>query len=155
MVDSNNHPDVVVNPFLICLGALALAIAAQLLLPLPFLPLTAARIAGAAVFLVGIAFGLPAARGMRAARTTFSPNRTSTALVTSGRFQISRNPVYIAMLLNYVGLAIFFGTPWGLLLIPGVMWLMDRWVIVPEEKHLEERFGAAYAEYRQAVHRWL
>jgi protein-S-isoprenylcysteine O-methyltransferase Ste14 len=155
MTISSDHPRVVVNPFIICLGVLALALAAQWLLPLPFVSPTIAHIVGAVVFLLGIAFGLPAARGMRTAQTTFSPSRTSAALVTSGRFQISRNPIYVAMLLNYAGLSIFFGTPWGLLLTPVVIWLMDRWVIVPEERHLEEKFGMAYAEYRQVVHRWL
>jgi len=155
MVNTNDHPSIKVNPFLIVAGALAATVAAQWLRPLPFLPATVARIVGTVVFLLGIAFGLPAARLMRAERTSFNPSRATTALVTSGRFHLSRNPIYVAMLLNYTGLCIFLGTLWGLGLIPVVIWLMNRWVIIPEEEYLGRKFGMAYAEYLPAVPRWL
>jgi len=151
----NDHAHVVVNPFLVHIGALAVGLLMQWLLPLPFLSVTAGRLAGAVIFLLGLAVGIPASRLMRMARTTFNPGRATTALVTKGPFQRSRNPIYIALLLNYAGLAVFFGTPWSLLLLPVVVWLMNRWVIVPEETYLARKFGNEYAQYSSMVRRWV
>jgi protein-S-isoprenylcysteine O-methyltransferase Ste14 len=155
MSHTTDHAHIVVNPFVICGGAFVLALAAQWVLPLPFVSATAARIAGTAVFVAGLVFGLPAARLMRSAKTTFNPGRATTMLLTTGRFRRSRNPIYVALLANYAGLAIFFGTLWGLIFIPAVIWLMNRWVIVPEEQYLHAKFGDAYSAYAASVHRWL
>jgi protein-S-isoprenylcysteine O-methyltransferase Ste14 len=150
-----DHAQVVVNPFVICAGTLVGAVLLQQLLPLRFLPPTMARIVGGGVFVLGFVFGLPASRFMRQAKTTLNPGRSTTMLVTSGPFSLSRNPIYVALLLNYTGLAIFFGTLWGLLLLPAVVWMMNRWVIIPEEHYLEQKFGAAYTRYRASVRRWM
>jgi protein-S-isoprenylcysteine O-methyltransferase Ste14 len=58
-------------------------------------------------------------------------------------------------LLNYAGLAVFFGSPWSLLLIPVVVWLMNLWVIMPEETYLARKFGNVYAQYSSTVRRWI
>ena len=155
MHKTSDHAQIVVNPFVIHGAALLIALLLQGFLPLPFVPATLARILGVAVFLAGIGFALPAARLMRSAHTTFNPNRATTTLLTTGRFHISRNPIYIGMLLNYAGLAIFFGTLWGLLLIPVVILLMNRWVILPEEEYLTRVFGEAYTTHKSATPRWV
>jgi protein-S-isoprenylcysteine O-methyltransferase Ste14 len=59
------------------------------------------------------------------------------------------------MLLNYTGLSIMFQTLWGLLFLPVVVWLMTRWVIIPEEDYLKQKFGEAYLQYTESVHRWI
>jgi protein-S-isoprenylcysteine O-methyltransferase Ste14 len=154
MIGSTDHPAVVVNPFAIHLGALAIAQLVQRLLPPHLLPVAAYRVLGTADFLIGLAFGLLAARAMRAARTSLNPSRPTTALITRGPYARSRNPIYIAMLLNYAGLSLFLGSLWGLLL-PAVVVLMTVWVIRPEERCLEDRFGAGYSAYNAAVPRWV
>jgi protein-S-isoprenylcysteine O-methyltransferase Ste14 len=155
MTTSTDHARIIVNPFLIYGAAFLLAVLAQRIVPLPFLPPSSARLVGLLVFLAGFAFGLPAARAMRAARTTFNPQRSTTALVVEGVFRRSRNPIYVALLLNYAGLCIFFGTLWGLFLVPLVIWLTDRWVIIPEEAYLRTKFGDSYDVYASSVRRWL
>lgn len=152
---SKEHAQVVVNPFVICGGALILAVLTQWALPLPFLPAPLAWVLGVIVFLTGVGFGLPAARHMRQVKTTLRPNRSSTALVTTGPFRFSRNPIYIAMVFNYAGLAIILGTPWGLLFLPLVVWLLTRWVIIPEEDYLKQQFGESYQQYQAGVRRWI
>ena len=155
MNKTTDHAQIVINPFVILGGALVVAALLEWFLPLPFLPTTLSRIIGAAVFLSGFAFGMPAFRLMRQAKTTLNPYRSSTAVITSGPFGITRNPLYVANLLNYTGLVIFFGLVWGILLLPAVVWLTNRWVIIPEENYLEQKFGDEYRRYKASIHRWI
>jgi protein-S-isoprenylcysteine O-methyltransferase Ste14 len=153
--ETSDHAQVVINPFVIYGGLLVIAVLLQWLVPLPFLSPTLARVVGAIVFFLGLAVGLPAARAMRQVRTTFNPYRSTTALVTSGSFRISRNPIYVALTLNYAGLAIFFLTLWGLLLLPVALWMTTRFVIVPEEAYMRQKFGGEYERYTVQVRRWV
>jgi protein-S-isoprenylcysteine O-methyltransferase Ste14 len=73
----------------------------------------------------------------------------------AGAYRLSRNPIYIGLTLQYVGLAIFCQISWGLMLLPVVIWLVTVWVIVPEEKYLEGKFGAQYLVYKSRVRRWV
>ena len=153
--ETTDHAPIVVNPFVIVGGALMVAVLLQWLWPLPFLPTTLARIVGVLVFLLGFGFGLPAVRLMRQAKTTLNPYRPSSAVITSGPFRLTRNPLYVANLLNYAGLVVFFSLLWGLLLLPAIVWMTNRWVIRHEESYLEQKFGGEYTRYKASVRRWL
>lgn len=95
-----------------------------------------------------------AALEFRRHRTTILPQRQPTALLCRGPFRVSRNPLYLAMLLLAV-------VPWlgwgriGLLLAPGLFFVFANWVIIPsEEVALRALFGDAYAGYCRRVRRW-
>jgi protein-S-isoprenylcysteine O-methyltransferase Ste14 len=88
-------------------------------------------------------------------RTTVRPDRPATALVTSGPYKFTRNPMYVSQVLMYAGLAIMWQSVWALLLLPFVVVYIDRQVIRREESHLERRFGTEYREYRARTRRWL
>ena len=75
-------------------------------------------------------------------------------LVGSGPYAFSRNPMYIASTLVYVGIALVANAAWPLLLLPVVL-LVTHIVVVPEERSLERRFGAAYRSYKTSVRRYL
>lgn len=150
-----DHARLIVNPFIICGVALLVAVLLQWAIPLPFLPSPMAWIIGLIVFLSGFGFGLPAFRLMRKAKTSPNPNHPSTALITQGTFRYSRNPIYVAQILNYAGLAILFQSLWGLLFLPVVGWMMTRWVIIPEEDYLSQKFGESYLHYKESVRRWI
>lgn len=75
--------------------------------------------------------------------------------MTSGIFSITRNPMYVGMLLILVAVAMWFETISGLLSIPLFFIIIDRFQIRVEEKHLIEKFGQAYRAYAQRVPRWL
>ena len=109
------------------------------------------------VFMAAGAFGFPALRAFRRARTTIDPVRIDRAstLVTTGVYGWTRNPMYVALGLLLSAWALFLGGLWvwvGPLVL--VLWL-DRLQILPEEAAMEARFGAAYATYRARVRRWL
>jgi protein-S-isoprenylcysteine O-methyltransferase Ste14 len=144
-----------VLPPLLFLVVLAGALVADRLLPLP-LPGGGARVvAGVALVVAGLAVMAWAGRAMWGSHTTVSPWARVSALVTSGPFRFTRNPIYLGDLLVYLGVALWVGTWWPVLflplLFPAVQWL----VIGPEEHYLTARFGDDYTAYRQRVRRWI
>ena len=88
-------------------------------------------------------------------RTGLLPGQESTAMIEEGPFRLSRNPLYVGLLVLYVGLALLAPTFWGLVLFPVAVLLLLWGAILPEERFLHERFGAPYDDYRRRVPRWL
>jgi protein-S-isoprenylcysteine O-methyltransferase Ste14 len=125
------------------------------LVPLPRMPLAIGRPAGALLALGAVALDLWSGARMRAARTTPIPLRPTTAIVTRGPYRFTRNPMYLGMLLFYVGLALFLGRLWPLALAPAVVWVLSATVIAREERYLEGKFGDEYRQYRARVRRWV
>ena len=91
------------------------------------------------------------------ARTTINPMRpqASSALVSGGIYRFTRNPMYVGLLLITVAWAVFLSSAWALLGPPAFFFYIGRFQIVPEERVLAQRFGAAYAAYQARVPRWL
>jgi protein-S-isoprenylcysteine O-methyltransferase Ste14 len=91
------------------------------------------------------------------ARTTINPldpSRAST-LVTGGIFRITRNPIYLSLLLLLVAYAIRLAS-WVECLGPALFAAyVTRFQIIPEERVLAAKFGAAYLEYKRRTHRWI
>ena len=155
MNQKDDHAQITINPFLIYIFVALGAVLLQRFLPLPFIEQSAARILGVMIMIINIIIGLPAARKMLSAKTSLNPHRPTTALVFSGPYRFSRNPMYIGLTLLYAGLMVFFQITWGLLLLPFVIWLITIWVIIPEEKYLETKFGNEYLNYKSSVRRWV
>lgn len=88
-------------------------------------------------------------------KTSPLPFRPTTALVTTGPYRWSRNPMYLGMLLVYLGLSFWSGVLWAVVLAPIVAALVGRLVIRKEETYLEGRFGESYQQYTRQVGRWL
>ncbi len=115
--------------------------------------------AAAALFVVGLAGGLgfSALRAFRRANTTVDPihiNRAS-ALVTTGIFRFTRNPMYLALALLLVAWALWCRGLWVWCGPLAFVVFIDRLQIIPEERAILERFGADYQRYCQRVRRWL
>lgn len=89
------------------------------------------------------------------ARTSMVPMNPTTALVTSGPYRFTRNPMYLGMAFLYVALAFALGMIWALVFLPVAIVIVDRFVIAREEPYLERRFGQAYRDYKARVRRWL
>jgi len=100
---------------------------------------------------------LAAVAAMWRARTTINPFDPTRArnLVTGGIFRVTRNPMYLALLLLLVAYAVRIDSP--------VVWLapvvfvayVTRFQIRPEERVLEAKFGEAYLSYRARTRRWV
>jgi protein-S-isoprenylcysteine O-methyltransferase Ste14 len=106
--------------------------------------------AGAVVALAGVA-------EFRRVRTTVNPLRPerASALVTSGVFRWTRNPMYLGLALALLGWAAFLAHPLAALGVPVFVAWMSRWQIPREERALEALFGDEFARYRTRVRRWL
>lgn len=157
-MSDNDHADVAIRPPLLFLAALALGSLLSLGLPLGTRlasPNGLALIAG--LIFVGLGFLLAAlsARRFRLADTSVQPNKPSTALVTVGPYNFTRNPIYIGFILVYFGLAIILTSLWVLLLLIPVLIILQRGVVEREEAYLERKFGEAYLKYKERVPRWL
>jgi len=91
------------------------------------------------------------------ARTTPNPLqlRRASALVTSGPYRLSRNPMYVGDAIALAGIAIWFGSAPGLIVVAAFVVYIDHIQIAQEENVLTEIFGEHYAAYRRQVRRWL
>jgi len=77
------------------------------------------------------------------------------AVVTTGPFRWTRNPIYLGMALCTAGVAVGLNLLWPLLVLPFVIWAIRRRVIAREEQYLDRVFGREYRRYRERVPRWL
>jgi len=84
-----------------------------------------------------------------------NPWKPSPALVARGPYRITRNPMYLQMVLVCIGFAVILASLWILHLTPLCAWALQRFAILPEEAYLEARFGDAYLDYKRRVRRWL
>jgi protein-S-isoprenylcysteine O-methyltransferase Ste14 len=92
---------------------------------------------------------------LRRAGTSMIPFNPTTALVTSGPYRFTRNPMYLGMAFLYVGLAVGFDVIWALIVLPSMIVAIDRLVIAREETYLLRKFGQSYRDYMARVRRWL
>lgn len=152
-----DNAGVIAPPPLIYAGALAAALALDALLQGPglMLPAMARQIAGAVLILAGFAIPIAAITRFRAAGTEVPPWRPSTALVTSGIYRLTRNPMYLGMTLIYAGLALLADSVIAFAVLLPLLWTVTNGVIKREEHYLEVKFGEPYRAYKRQVRRWL
>lgn len=113
------------------------------------------RYAGIVLMAGAIALVLWAALHFRRARTPIRPFQPSSALVTGGPYLYTRNPMYLGMAGALLGAGVLMGSVTPFIVIPAFAGLINERFIQNEEALLEERFGAAYVEYKSRVRRWL
>jgi protein-S-isoprenylcysteine O-methyltransferase Ste14 len=111
---------------------------------------------GVALVLVGLALSVWAQQTFRRHHAQILPwSDVHSALVESGPFRYSRNPMYLGALGIGVGAALLAGT-WLMWLVPVVLFVLQNFVIIPFEEHsMEHTFGDGYRAYRARVRRWL
>src|SRR5262249_44277096 len=143
------------RPPLVYLGAIVFGLVIHWLWPVPLVPPSVGTPVGVLLLLGAAALFLGATRAFRVAGTPVPGNRPATAVVRSGPYRFTRNPIYLAFSLLQLGLALWVDSL-GLLitLIPAVA-LMASVVIPREERYLEARFPAEYGTYKASVRRWL
>jgi protein-S-isoprenylcysteine O-methyltransferase Ste14 len=114
------------------------------------------RIAGGILgILVWLGLFLAAFGAFRRAHTTLVPNRPATAFVTDGPYRFTRNPMYVSLVALYLAGTVFIDSWWPVLLLPALVFMIDRAVIAREERYLSAAFPAECDAYRARVRRWL
>jgi protein-S-isoprenylcysteine O-methyltransferase Ste14 len=92
---------------------------------------------------------------MLRAKTNIDPYHPTTALVMTGPFRYTRNPLYVSLAMLYVGLSIELGFTGSLLLLPVALVVMHFGVVRREERYLERKFGDEYRAYMVRTRRWI
>jgi len=112
-------------------------------------------IAGAVLFAVGAVIAGSGLVLFRKAKTTTVPGRLSGKLVTWGPYRFTRNPMYVGLVLAYLGEAGLMKQIWPVILLPLTVAYLNRTVIPLEEARLDEAFHDEFGQYRLRVRRWL
>ena len=107
--------------------------------------------------LLGFFITFSSARNFKKKETTVNPIKPEEAsqLVTDGFFKITRNPMYLGMLLFLLGLSIYNGLIVGLVFLPLFVGYITFFQIIPEERAMIEIFGEDYKAYMKKVRRWI
>jgi len=122
-------------------------------LPIASGPLT--TIAGVFLLLGWMALAFLSIGRFRRSQTSIVPIRPAGALVLSGPYRYTRNPMYVSLVLLTIACGLFFSTWWPMVLLVPTLALVQQFVILPEERYLRRRFGTEYDNYTRRVRRWL
>jgi len=111
----------------------------------------------ALLLLAAGAIGIAGVRAFERARTTVDPLRPekASALVTSGIYRRTRNPMYVALAIALLGWAVWLEHPLALLGVAAFVAWINRFQIAPEERALRASFGTEFERYCSEVRRWL
>ena len=152
-----DRPSRVPWPPLLLVALVAAALLFDRILPVawPGLDDLPARIVGITIGLLGLCLASWSAWAMYRAGTTVLPHKGAEQLVTTGPFARFRNPIYIADVMLLLGAAELTKNVW-LVGAAALFALLVTWLaILPEERHLEARFGEDYRRYKARSRRWL
>lgn len=110
---------------------------------------------GYVIMALGVLIPVWAARIFRKRETNIIPYRDPDKIVTEGPFKVSRNPMYLGMLLVLVGVAIKLGTLESFAFVLLFFAVANWWYIPFEEERMSEIFGDQFDTYKKNVRRWL
>ncbi len=129
----------------------------SLVTPLLEMPALIRVAAALAIALAGGGFSLAGIISFWRAKTTVNPMKpeTTSSLVCSGIYRVTRNPMYVGLLFVLVAWAVFLSSVWALLGPLVFVFYINRFQIAPEERVLSAMFGTSYSAYRSRVRRWL
>jgi protein-S-isoprenylcysteine O-methyltransferase Ste14 len=136
-------------------GLILLSGILQWLVPLPWPWPQLSRWIGGAPAISAVAFAFWARSEFVRAGTNVNPRLPVSTIVASGAFLLTRNPMYLAMVVAFAGLTFALRWSWGFVFLPVLALVLHFGVVVREERYLEAKFGDGYREYRRRVRRWL
>ena len=155
MATSTDNPGVAARPPLLYGGAFVLVLVFHWFWPMPIFGHAVALWPGFVLVVLGVGIAAWGRRTMQAAGTNVNPALPTIAIVASGPFRFSRNPLYLALTLLYFGLTLAFNTCWGIVVLIPLLIIMHRGVVLREERYLDQKFGETYRQYRSKVRRYL
>ena len=144
-----------IKPPLVLIALITIGIAIHFIAPAQLLPDGGIQFVGIPVVLVGLAFALSANLSFHRVGTDDRFASPTSTIVQAGAFSLSRNPMYLGMVLITLGVVISIDSAWSLLVLPVLIIYLQIGVIQREEEYLERWFGQQYRDYRSKVRRWL
>jgi protein-S-isoprenylcysteine O-methyltransferase Ste14 len=150
-----DSPGVRIPPPLIFVGGLIVGLSMSAWIPTSYIGSLTAHTVGGILMVMGALLAASAVRIFVKTGTNLRPDRPSNALAIVGPYRFTRNPMYLSLTIIYVGVAVFMQSLWSVLLLPLLLFFIQRKIISREEAYLDRRFGADYTRYRNQVRRWL
>lgn len=156
-MDKKNFLELKIPPPVIYVIFAGLMWLVSVVLPSAGFALPAKKMIAAGIATAGAIFAGPAILSLLLAGTTLHPENPgkTTRLVVTGVYSITRNPMYLSLLLVLIGWAVFLSNFAALVLVPLFVVYMNRYQIIPEEKALRSLFGGDFEAYCKRVRRWL
>ena len=106
---------------------------------------------------LGILFGLLGTLAFHKAKTTVNPLKLelSSALVSSGIYKFTRNPMYLGLGLMLAAWAVTLASWWCFIFLIFYFIFMQQFQIIPEERALQKIFGDDFVNYKSRVRMWM
>ena len=109
------------------------------------------------LLILGLIVFISAVQSFRKQKTTVNPlePRQASSLVTSGIFKLSRNPMYLGMLIILISISFKFNLIGGIFTSLFFYSFITKFQIVPEEAAMNELFGNQFIDYSKKTRRWI
>ena len=114
-----------------------------------------ATLAGVMPLVIGLGLVVTTVTSLRRHHTAVRPSKEPSTLVTTGTFGVSRNPVYLGMVMMLLGAAILLGSITPFCVVAVFAWWIHTRFVAYEESVLLARFGDEYRQYQSTVRRWV
>lgn len=112
-------------------------------------------IIGILFILIAIYYSVRSMNQFIQTKNTIIPNKPAESLQTTGIYHSTRNPMYLSLMMIYLGLSCLIGNWWNIILLPLLFLIIQEYIIKKEEKYLVRRFGQEYIDYSHRVRRWI
>lgn len=153
--DNTDHPNVIAPPPLIFLGCAALSGLIHYAYPLQVAKYPGLRWTGFVLAAISGSFAIWAVRSFTAMGTNLRPDRPAVALVRTGPYRFTRNPMYLSLCSLQLALGLILDDWIPLLFVVPMAVILHFGVILREESYLEAKFGEPYRTFRRQVRRWM
>lgn len=154
-MDHSDSPGVIALPPLIYLAGLIAGLLLHWLKPLHFLPQWWTGPVGLSALVLAAVMALTAKRALKLAQTNVDPRQPTTCIVTTGPYRLTRNPLYLSLVLIVLGVACAVNALWIVITLIPVLMTVHFGVIKREETYLTRKFGSVYRDYQKRVRRWI
>jgi protein-S-isoprenylcysteine O-methyltransferase Ste14 len=114
-----------------------------------------APVIGILFLLVAVYYSVRSITQFIQTKNTIIPNKPAESLQTTGIYHTTRNPMYLSLVMVYLGLSCLIGNWWNIILLPLLLLIIQEYIIKKEEKYLVRKFGQEYTDYCHQVRRWL
>jgi protein-S-isoprenylcysteine O-methyltransferase Ste14 len=141
-------------PFIFLLSIL-IGLGLQRFWPMSVVPATLALPLGVASIAFALVLVILGFRELRRHKTTIRPDEPSSAIVKTGPYRFTRNPLYVSLSALQLGIGLWTNILWVVVMLIPVWIVMTTQVIAREEAYLERAFGEEYSSYKASVRRWI
>ncbi|HOZ81956.1 MAG TPA: isoprenylcysteine carboxylmethyltransferase family protein [Bacteroidia bacterium] len=156
-VDTSKGPGVYIPPPLFYVLIFVAAVYIQKKVPIldSALHTLVIKSLGIILFITALFFLFRSLRQFFITKNTIILIKPASSLQTTGIFAITRNPMYVGLAIVYLGVTIFIGNWWNIILFPILILIVQEYIIKREESYLAIEFEQEYENYKKKVRRWL